>query len=76
VTDPGGAARIIADAEHTAQSITDEFIKVVALGTVVAGALAATDPARAERIAQSITDKEKKASALVSIAKALTATCP
>ena len=40
------------------------------------GALAATDPARAERIAQSITDKEKKASALVSIAKALTATCP
>jgi len=69
--DPGRAARVIADAERTAQSITDEDAKPFALAAV-AEALAGTDPGRAERIAQSITN----ASALANLAKVLAATDP
>ena len=76
------AARLIADAERTAQSITDEYSKASAL-TSVARVLAAADPDRAarlvadaERTAQSITDEYSKALALTSVAKALAATDP
>ena len=43
------AARLIADAERTARSITDEYSKALAL-TSVAKALAASDPDRAARL--------------------------
>ena len=76
------AARLIADAERTAQSITDKHRKVLAL-TSVAEALAGADPDRAarliadaERTAQSITDERAKASALRHVAKALAAADP
>ena len=69
------AARLIADAERTALSITDERAKASALRHV-AKALATADPDRAERIAQSITDKGRKASALGEVAKALAAADP
>ena len=75
VTDPGRAARLIGDAERTAQSITDEDASAIALAEV-AEALAATDPGRAERIARSITSEYHAASALLAIAKALAATDP
>ena len=71
--DPGQAARLFADAERIARSITDEFSKAAALSRV-ATALAAADPDRAERIAGSITGKVVKASALSDIAKALAIT--
>jgi hypothetical protein len=74
-TDPGRAARLLADAERIAQSITDESDKARALAAI-AKALAATDPDRAERIAQSITREGWKAFALADIAKALAATDP
>ena len=48
------AARLLADAERIAQSITPDPEKAGALADV-ASALAATDPDRAERIARSIT---------------------
>ena len=67
--DPGRAARVIADAERTAQSFTGEDAKTAALAAV-AEALAATDPDRAERTAQSITDEYLKASALTNLARA------
>jgi len=67
--DPGHAARLIADAERTAQSFTGEDAKTAALAAV-AEALAATDPDRAERTAQSITDEYLKASALTNLARA------
>ena len=80
--DPGRAARLLADAERAAKSITNEPSKAQALASIVA-ALAATDPDRAarlladaERVAQSITRRESKAWALASIAKALAATDP
>jgi hypothetical protein len=74
--DPGRAARLFADAERTAQSITDEYWKA---GTLceLAEVLAATDPGRAERIARSITGEyEYGACALLAITKALAATDP
>jgi hypothetical protein len=83
--DPGPlarAARVLADAEHTAQSITDEPSKAKALAGI-ARVLAATDPnnasrvlADAERIAQSIVGKPQKAQALADVAAALTASDP
>lgn len=76
--DPGRAARLFADAERAAQSITDEYWKA---GTLCD--LAATDPDRAarliadaERTARSFTDEDAKASALAAVAKALAATDP
>ena len=74
-TDPDRAARLLADAERIANSITDECSKASALSGV-AEALAATDPDRAERIANSITDEYWKASALSDVAEALAATDP
>ena len=81
-TDPDRAARLLADAERIANSITDESSKASALSGI-AEALAATDPDRAarlladaERIANSITDEYSKASALSDIAQALAATDP
>ena len=58
-TDPDRAARLIADAERFAQSITGKTAKASALASV-AEAVAATDPDRAERIAQSITDEARR----------------
>ena len=69
------AARLLADAERIASSITDEFSKASALSDV-ATAVAATDPGRAERIASSITRESSKASALSSVATAVAATDP
>ena len=80
--EPVRAARLIADAERTARSITDEYSKASAL-TSIARVLAATDPDRADRLiadaertAQSITDEHAKASALRHVAKALAAADP
>ena len=80
--DPARAARLLADAERIANSITDESSKASALSGV-AEALAATDPDRAarlltdaERIANSITDESSKAAALSGVAEALAATDP
>ena len=74
--DPARAARLLADAERIANSITDESSKASALSGI-AKALAATDPDRAAahepNIANSITDESTKASALSGIAKALAA---
>jgi hypothetical protein len=61
------AARLAADAENVAQSITNEGWKARALAAI-ARALTATDPDRAERIAQSITGEGSKARALAAIA--------
>jgi hypothetical protein len=47
--DPGQAARLLADAERIANSITGESLKASALSRV-AEALAATDPGRATRL--------------------------
>ena len=44
-TDPGRAARLTTDADRAAQSITNEYSKAMAL-TLIAEAVAATDPAR------------------------------
>ena len=67
-----GAARLLADAERIANSITDESPKAWAL-SAVATAVAATDPDRAEHIANSITDQTTKASALAAVAAVLAA---
>ena len=76
------AARLIADAERTAQSITDEYSKASAL-TSVARVVAAADPDRAarlvadaDRIARSITDKLSNVLALTSVARVLAAADP
>jgi hypothetical protein len=68
--DPTRTARLVADAERIANSITDEHWKASALSSV-AEALAATDPDRAARlftdaarISNSITRKHWKASGL------------
>jgi hypothetical protein len=68
----GCAARLLADAERIANSITGESSKAWAL-TGVAEALAVTDPDRAERIANSITEEPSKAMAPSGVAKALAA---
>jgi hypothetical protein len=73
-TDPD-RARLIADAERAAQSITHDGLKASTLADI-AGALAATDPDSAERVAQSITDKDSKARALAAIVGVLAATDP
>ncbi|HZI72908.1 MAG TPA: hypothetical protein VFD73_02600, partial [Gemmatimonadales bacterium] len=67
------AARLLADAERIANSITDETPKAWAL-SAVASTLAATEPDRAEHIANSITDETAKASALGVVAAAVAAT--
>jgi len=67
-----GAARLLADAERIANSITDQTAKASALATAAA-ALATTDPDRAEHIANSITDQTAKASALAAVAAVLAA---
>jgi len=70
------AARLLADAERIANSITDKPTKASALFDV-AKALAATDPDRAERVANSvITDKPSHPWTLSAFAKALAATDP
>ena len=79
-TDRTRSARLLADAERAAQSLTDEYYKAKALADI-AKALAASDPDRsarliadAERAAQSLT--VSKAEALADIAKALAASDP
>jgi hypothetical protein len=74
-TDPGRAARLLADAERIASSITVESWKVGALSDV-AKAVAATDPGRAERIAKSITVESWKVGALSGVAEVVAATDP
>ena len=69
-TDPGRAARLIADAERLAQSIPDPNGKAAALAAVAEG-LTATDLNHAERLAQSITTASSRAVALSAVAKAL-----
>ncbi len=71
-TDPGRAARLLGDAERIANSITRKLEKAEALRDVAA-AVAATDPGRAEHIANSITDEYTKASALIGVARTLSA---
>ena len=75
--DQARSARLLADAERIAKSISVEWWKAEALADV-AGALAATDPDRAERIARSITYEyeRSKAEALADIAAKLAATDP
>ena len=80
--DPGRFDRLIADAERTAWSMTDESEKASTFGNI-ARALAATDPGRAarliaeaERIARSVSYDGLKIRALTGAAKALTATDP
>jgi hypothetical protein len=65
-TDPGRAARLTADAERIALSITDQEEKASVLVTIVS-ALAAADPDHAERIATSISDDISRAYALARI---------
>ena len=69
------AARLLAEAERIANSITEESSKAWALGAV-AEALAVTDPDRAEGIANSITEESSKAWALSDVAGALALTDP
>ncbi len=76
------AARVLADAERVARSMTEEDLKPTALADV-ARALAATDPDRAARlnadaedIAQSISDEAVKAVPLANLAMVLAATDP
>ena len=74
-SDPDWAARLLADAERIASSITRGSAKAPVLRSV-AQAVADSDPGRAERIASSITDESAKASALISIAQAVAAGDP
>jgi hypothetical protein len=69
------AARLLADAERIASSITVESWKVGALSDV-AKAVAATDPGRAERIASAITVESWKVGALSRVAEVVAATDP
>jgi TIR domain len=80
--DPGRAARLLTEAERTANTITDNYTKALALRGV-AEALAATDPdhaarllTEAERTANTIADNYKKAASLRHVAEALAATDP
>jgi TIR domain len=72
--DPDRAARLFADAVGIAESLTDDGDEFEL--SLVASALAATDPDGAERIAQSITAEDDRASVLLKVAKALAATEP
>ena len=67
------AARLLADAERIASSITVESWNAGALSDV-AKAVAATDPGRAERIAKSITVESWKVGALSGVAEVVAAT--
>ena len=80
--DLGRAAQLIQDAEHLAQSITDECQRASALADIAA-VLVATEPDRAaqliedaEHLAQSVTEKYSKDSVLTDIVVALAATDP
>jgi hypothetical protein len=80
--DGAASARLLADAERTAHSITNKESQSWALVSVAKG-LAASNPdraarliANAESIAQSITGEVAKASALTGVAQALAATDP
>jgi hypothetical protein len=75
-TEPDRASRLLAEAEHLAQSIEGDDSKTRTL-TDIAGAVAATDPdrasrllAEAEHLAQSIGEKHWKARTLTDIARA------
>ena len=79
---PDRAARLLADAERAARSVTDEVHKAAALREV-AKAVAATNPdhaarvfADAERAAQSVADEIQKAAALRKVAEAVAAIKP
>lgn len=70
--DPDRAARLLAEVERLAQSMTGESWRHSAL-VGVAEALVATDADRAVRLAGSMTDGPEKADALAEIAKTLAA---
>ena len=81
-SDQAPTARLLDDAERTAQLITDNDEKTRAL-LGVAEAVAASDPDRAarllddaERTAQLITDKDEKTRALLGVAEAVAASDP
>jgi hypothetical protein len=81
-TDPDRAARLIADAERIAQSITDEVDKARGLA-IVAKAMATTDPDRAvqlvadaERIARTTMDDIFATWVLANVAEAMAAIDP
>jgi hypothetical protein len=74
-TDRDRAARLAAEAERTARSITSKYWKARAVAHI-AEAVAAVDPDRAERIALSITDDNEKISALAARARAMATTDP
>ena len=74
-SDPKRAARLIADAEHAAQSITNTGARESAL-LEIAKVLATSDPGRAEQLVLSITDERWQASALLEIAKVLATSDP
>jgi len=73
--DANRAARLLAEAERIASSLSDESQEASALSEL-ARALAATDPDRAVRIASSLSDESQEASALSEVARALAATDP
>jgi hypothetical protein len=68
---PDRAARLLIDAERIATSVADPDTWTL---SVIAQAVAATDPDRAERIAASIPGKSGQAAALSRIAEAPAAT--
>jgi hypothetical protein len=76
-TDPARAARLLADAERIAQSITHDYWRLRRLAEV-ATVLAATNPDHAVRIVLSIRDRVRldKPGALNPVVKALAATDP
>jgi len=75
MTEPDRAARLTADAERVAQSLSESLHKDWQLA-IVAEATAAIDPDRAERIAQSISDKEHRSRAFAAVAGAVAANDP
>ena len=75
--DPGGAARLAADAERAARAVTDWWYTVDALASAIE-AMAHTDPGRAARLAdeaehtaQSTNEDQWKVGALAAIARAM-----
>jgi hypothetical protein len=75
-TDPDRAARLAADAERIAQSLTDEGVKAWALAQV-AVVFTATHPQRRDSFFQSLTtDEGNKARVLAQLAVILAAIDP
>lgn len=69
---PPRIARLLTEAESAARSITDGDCRAI-VQTIIAEAVAATDPPRAEKIARSITDGYEEVRALSAVARAAAA---